>query len=63
MSELPEHPRRNRAFADVVRRGCLEIPPAKPVLAITCIDARLDPERMLGFEIGDATRSGTPAGG
>ena len=54
MSELPGILEANRAFADAFDKGSLEIPPAKPVLAITCIDARLDPERMLGFEIGDA---------
>ena len=54
MSELPGILEANRAFAASFDRGSLEIPPAKPVLAITCIDARLDPERMLGLEIGDA---------
>ena len=54
MSELPGILEANRAFAALFDRGSLEIPPAKPVLAITCIDARLDPERMLGFGIGDA---------
>ena len=44
----------NEAFAASFDKGDLEIVPAKPVLVLTCIDARLDPARMLGLDIGDA---------
>ncbi len=44
----------NRAFAAGFDQGDLEIPPAKHVVILTCIDARVDPARMLGLEIGDA---------
>ena len=44
----------NGAYAAAFARGDLEIPPAKPVAVLTCIDARLDPAQMLGLEIGDA---------
>jgi carbonic anhydrase len=44
----------NRAFAAGFDGADLEIPPAKPVVVLTCIDARLDPARMLGLDIGDA---------
>jgi carbonic anhydrase len=44
----------NRAFAAGFDRGDLEIPPAKPVVVLTCLDARLDPARMLGLDLGDA---------
>ena len=54
MTELPGILEHNRAFAASFEHGSLEIPPAKPVLVLTCIDARLNPERVLGFEIGDA---------
>src|SRR5215211_3426650 len=54
MSELATLLRANEAFAASFDRGDLQIAPAKPVLVLTCIDARLDPARMLGLEIGDA---------
>jgi carbonic anhydrase len=54
MSELPGILEANRAFAASFEHGSLEIPPAKPVLVLTCIDARMDPQRALGFEVGDA---------
>jgi carbonic anhydrase len=44
----------NREFAAGFDRGDLEIPPAKPVVILTCIDARIDPAKALGLEIGDA---------
>ena len=44
----------NRAFASGFDQGQLEIPPAKRVAVLTCIDARIDPAKALGLEIGDA---------
>jgi carbonic anhydrase len=44
----------NDAFAASFDKGDLGLAPAKPVLVLTCIDARLDPGRMLGLDIGDA---------
>jgi carbonic anhydrase len=44
----------NREFAAHFDQGDLEIPPAKPVVVLTCIDARIDPAKALGLEIGDA---------
>jgi carbonic anhydrase len=44
----------NGAFAAGFDKGDLEIPPAKPVVVLTCIDARIDPAKALGLEIGDA---------
>ena len=54
MSELPDLLEANEAYAASFDRGALEIAPAKPVLLLTCIDARVDPGRMLGLEVGDA---------
>lgn len=54
MSELDAILDANRTYAASFDQGALEIPPARPVLVLTCIDARLDPARMLGLEIGDA---------
>jgi len=44
----------NRAYAAGFDHGDLEIPPAKPVAVLTCIDARLDPAAFLGLQLGDA---------
>ena len=35
-------------------RGDLPLPPAKRVAIVACMDARLDPHRLLGLEEGDA---------
>ena len=43
----------NRAYVDAFDRGELEIAPARPLLVLTCIDARLDPAAFLGLELGD----------
>ena len=44
----------NRSYAESFKAGDLEIVPARPVVVLTCIDARLDPATILGLEIGDA---------
>ena len=54
MSEVPQLLEGNAAFAEAFDQGDLEIPPARGVLVLTCIDARLDPARMLGLEVGEA---------
>ncbi len=54
MSELEKMLQANDGFAAVFDRGDLEIPPARGVVILTCIDARVDPAKMLGLDIGDA---------
>jgi carbonic anhydrase len=54
MSAVSDLLKANEAFAASFDKGDLEIVPAKPVLVLTCIDARLDPARMLGLDMGDA---------
>ena len=54
MSELPALLEANQAYAGSFDRNALEITPAKPVLLLTCIDARVDPARILGLDVGDA---------
>jgi carbonic anhydrase len=54
MSELPTLLDANRSYVESFTQGDLEVLPARPVLVLTCIDARLDPAKMLGLEIGDA---------
>ena len=54
MSALTELLDANEAYAAAFDRGALEIAPAKRVLVVTCMDARIDPGRVLGLEVGDA---------
>jgi len=44
----------NQKFAESFDKGELEIPPARNIAVLTCIDARIDPAKALGLEIGDA---------
>lgn len=44
----------NRRYAETFGEGELPIPPTKGVAVVTCMDARLHPEKLLGLEVGDA---------
>ncbi len=44
----------NELFAQTFNQGDLPMPPARHVAIVTCMDARLHPERFLGLDIGDA---------
>jgi carbonic anhydrase len=44
----------NRAHADGFRDGDLPKRPARRLFVLTCMDARIDPLRLLGLELGDA---------
>ena len=54
MGELEKMLQANQAYATAFDQGNREIPPIRGVVILTCIDARLDPARMLGLELGDA---------
>ena len=54
MSETDELLRNNAAYADAYAHGHLPPQPGKPVAVLTCMDARIDPHRMLGLAEGDA---------
>ncbi|HZP89425.1 MAG TPA: carbonic anhydrase [Actinomycetota bacterium] len=54
MSELDALLEANRRFASGFDRGDLPIPPARKVAVLACMDARLDPARFLGLDLGDA---------
>ncbi len=54
MSETDELLRRNAAYAEAYEHGALPATPARPVAVLTCMDARIDPHRMLGLAEGDA---------
>ncbi len=44
----------NREYAGSFEGGDLPVPPARRVAVVTCMDARLHPEKFLGLELGDA---------
>ena len=41
-------------YADAFDKGDLPLPPAKKVAVVACMDARLDPQKVLGLAEGDA---------
>ena len=43
-----------KAYADGFDKGDLALPPAKKVAVVACMDARLDPQKVLGLAEGDA---------
>ena len=42
------------AYAETFDKGELPLPPARRVAIVACMDARLDPQALLGLEEGDA---------
>jgi carbonic anhydrase len=44
----------NESFAQEFDQGHLPVPPARGVAVLTCMDARLHPEKFLGLNLGDA---------
>jgi len=44
----------NRRFSAAFTGGRLDSPPARKLVVLTCMDARIDPLRMLGLRDGDA---------
>jgi carbonic anhydrase len=44
----------NASYAEAFDKGDLQLPPATKVAVVACMDARLDPARILGLEEGDA---------
>jgi carbonic anhydrase len=54
MSVTDELIESNRTYADSFAKGDLPLPPARKVAVVACMDARLDPARILGLEEGDA---------
>ena len=54
MSALDDLLAANKRYAASFTKGDLAAPPARRVAVLTCMDARLDPERFLGLDEGDA---------
>ncbi len=44
----------NEQFSSSFTRGDVAMPPSRQVAILTCMDARLHPEKFLGLDIGDA---------
>ncbi len=54
MAVLPELLAANERYAASFDKGHLPAPPARRVAILTCMDARMDPAKMLGLQEGDA---------
>ena len=54
MSVTEELRTANAEFAEGFREGDLPMPPKRRFAVVTCMDARLDPARFCGLDIGDA---------
>lgn len=44
----------NKTYQETFTQGDLPMPPARRVAIVTCMDARLHPEKFLGLDVGDA---------
>jgi carbonic anhydrase len=54
MSVVEEVVESNEAYASRFEHGELPMPPARKLSVVTCMDARLDPAKFLGLDVGDA---------
>ncbi|MDQ2654677.1 MAG: carbonic anhydrase [Chloroflexota bacterium] len=54
MATLDEVRAANDLYADHFDKGHLPMPPGRRFAVVACMDARLDPARVLGLEEGDA---------
>ena len=54
MSATDDLLRNNEQYAESFDKGDLPLPPAKKLVVVACMDARLVPTRILGLEEGDA---------
>ncbi|KAH6916828.1 carbonic anhydrase [Coprinopsis sp. MPI-PUGE-AT-0042] len=44
----------NALYAESFDKGHLSLPPARKLIVVTCMDARLEPASQLGLKLGDA---------
>jgi carbonic anhydrase len=54
LSTTDELLKNNESYAASFDKGDLPLPPGRKVAVLACMDARLDPARVLGLEEGDA---------
>jgi carbonic anhydrase len=45
----------NEAYVAQFDKSDLAIPPARKAAIVTCMDARIDPAKILGLEVGDVS--------
>ncbi|KAL2820965.1 carbonic anhydrase [Aspergillus cavernicola] len=53
-SQTREFEAANEKYSVTFSKGDLALPPARKVVVVACMDARLDPAKALGLEEGDA---------
>ncbi len=54
MTVTDEFVEANRRYAQEFDQGDVPLPPARHAAVLTCMDARLHPEKFLGLNVGDA---------
>ena len=54
MSNTDDLVRNNEDYSRSFKKGDLPLPPAKQVVVVACMDARLDVHKILGLQEGDA---------
>jgi carbonic anhydrase len=54
-SQVPAFLKANEVYVSQFNKGHLALPPARKVTIVTCMDARIDPAKILGLEEGDAS--------
>lgn len=54
MTAIDEVIRNNARYAETFDQGDLPLPPGRKLTVLACMDARLDPHRILGLQEGDA---------
>jgi carbonic anhydrase len=54
MARFDEFKSANEQYVVSFDKGDLPVPPARNVAVVTCMDARLHPEKFLGLDVGDA---------
>lgn len=54
MATFDEFLTANQSYSQAFDHGNVPMPPARKVAVLTCMDARLHPEKFLGLDVGDA---------
>jgi carbonic anhydrase len=54
-SQVPEFLKANEDYVAQFNKGHLALPPSRKVAVVTCMDARMDPAKILGLEEGDVS--------
>jgi carbonic anhydrase len=54
-SQVPAFLKANEDYVAQFNKGNLALPPARKVAVVTCMDARMDPAKILGLEEGDVS--------